>query len=87
MKFPKTFTMFKRTEADLPKDPFYPANLADLGYTVNDEGQFVHVKTGEFFEYSVTDNERANQMHCEAMHKCARKAVLDELTKYVSRSS
>ena len=73
--------MFRRLWNNLPKDPSYPADLTKLGYTLNAAGQFVKVSNpNELFQYHVTDNDRANEVHKEAMHECVRHTVLTELT-------
>lgn len=66
----------------LPKDPSYRADLGDLGYEYNNQGQFLNTQTGKFFEFFTTDNDRANDVHKEAMHECAGQQVKQELLKY-----
>ncbi|KAK5112418.1 hypothetical protein LTR85_011527 [Meristemomyces frigidus] len=72
--------MFRRTSADLPKDPFYPADLSGLGYRLNEHGQIVDAEEpSHFFLIYHTDNDRANEVRKEAIHKCVRKIVLSSL--------
>ena len=74
--------MFKRSPKNLPKDPSYPSNLTDLGFKVNDKGEFVKIAhPDQFFDFFHTDNDRANEVRKEAVHECARDTVLAELTK------
>lgn len=70
--------MFRRLGHNLPEDPSYPSNLTALGYALNDKGQFVD-QQGGFFQFFISDSDRANQVHKEAMHECMRAAVLEEL--------
>lgn len=70
-----TGKMFARTNDNLPEEPDFPKNLAELGYKINEKGQFVNVKDGKFFDFFNTDNDRANVIRKEAMHFCARDAV------------
>ncbi|KAF2773823.1 hypothetical protein EJ03DRAFT_304383, partial [Teratosphaeria nubilosa] len=73
---------FVRLGTNLPQDPSYPANLTDLGYTLNDKGQIVRTGTDqEFFLYYHTDNDRANEVHKEAMHETLRAVVEDQVYK------
>ena len=74
--------MFARKTNGLPPDPQYPADLLELGFRVNEQGQFVKTINGEFFDFFHTDNDRANETRKEALHECARQVVIDELAKY-----
>lgn len=72
--------MFRRTSGNLPKDPYYPADLSGLGYRLNQHGQIVDAENpSEFFDFHHTDNERANNVRKEAIHTCVRKIVLCSL--------
>ncbi|KAK5131273.1 hypothetical protein LTR08_001178 [Meristemomyces frigidus] len=74
--------MFRRTTDNLPKDPSYPADLTSLGYKLNSESQIVEIdKPAQFFTFYATDNDRANEVHKEAMHECVRNIVLDRLAE------
>ena len=78
-------TMFVRLDKDLPEDPSYPADLAALGYKVNETGEFVKVNDAEgthkHFTFFISDNGRVNETHKEAMHIAAREVVTKELAK------
>ena len=68
--------MFRRSESNLPEDPKFPADLAALGFKLNEQGQFVKVSNeSEFFNFFASDNERSNEKRKEVMHVCAREAV------------
>jgi hypothetical protein len=77
--------MFVRQHKTLPADPAYPANLEELGFTVNQRGEFISTSaehnTQVYFNFFHTDNERVNEVRKEAMHTAARKAVKDELAR------
>lgn len=60
--------MFRRKSTSLPADPVYPANLKELGYEITSKGQFVKIGTNEKFQFFITDNDRYNEVHKEAMH-------------------
>lgn len=77
-------TMFRRLNKNLPADPHYPTSLAALGYTLTPRGQFVKTPSSsadqaQFMTFFLTDNDRANEVHKEALHTCAREAVLSNL--------
>jgi hypothetical protein len=78
--------MFVRSRSNLPKDPHYPADLEQLGYKLNDQGEFVKISEPEgpnrHFLFFVTDNERANETHKEAMHIAVREKVEQEMAVY-----
>ena len=61
--------MFRRLPSSLPKDPFFPADLKELGYSINDEDQVrMMEKPEEKFLYAINKNERVNEVHKEAMN-------------------
>ncbi|KAI9758191.1 MAG: hypothetical protein M4579_003165 [Chaenotheca gracillima] len=72
--------MFRQMNASLPPDPEYPADLAGLGYFINDKDQIKAIKNpAQDFNYWVNKNERYNVKQREAMNTCIRKIVLDRL--------
>ena len=74
--------MFVGSNDSLPQDPQYQANLTELGYHLNDKGQFLSISNpAQFFAFFHTDNERANEKRKEAMHMCVRQIVKEELAK------
>ncbi|KAH9824532.1 Arb2 domain [Teratosphaeria destructans] len=73
---------FVRLDKNLPRDPTYPANLKELGYTLNEKGQIVRTGTDQdFFLFYPTDNDRANETHKEAMHETLRAVIEDQVYK------
>lgn len=74
--------MFVRLDKNLPEDPSYPADLTALGYKVNENGEFVKISSpNEHFTFFISDNERVNEVHKEAMHIAAREMVAKELAQ------
>lgn len=60
----------------------YPFDLTQLGFKMNDEGQFVKIEApDQFFDFFHTDNDRANEVRKEAIHTCARMIVKRELAQ------
>ena len=79
---PDTAKMFVHTGANLPQDPDYPADLAKLGYKVNEEKQIVSISSeGHFFTFYHTSNPHANELRKEAMHESVRGLVIMELAE------
>lgn len=64
-----------------PKDAAIDATLLELGFELNDKGQFVD-KDGNYHAYFVGDNERTNEVRDEALRECARGAVKYQLLAY-----
>jgi hypothetical protein len=72
--------MFVHTGENLPQDPDYPADLAKLGYKVNEEKQIVSISPEQhFFTFFHTSSARANDMRKEAMHESVRGLVMMDL--------
>ncbi|OCL04434.1 hypothetical protein AOQ84DRAFT_117805 [Glonium stellatum] len=72
--------MFRRKIESLPKDPEFPANLEELGYFITDTGHIRKIENpDESFQFFITNNERFNEVHREAMHKCIRKEVISRM--------
>ena len=78
--------MFKRLNNDLPEDPTFSPDLAELGYKMNDQGEFVSISNpdgpNKHFVFFVSDNERVNETHKEAMHTAVREAVEQEMAVF-----
>src|SRR5579871_6861319 len=61
--------MFRRLPGSLPEDPKFPANLNKLGYFINKENQIRKInKPDEKFHFHITNNDRYNEVHREAVH-------------------
>ncbi|PYH40549.1 uncharacterized protein BP01DRAFT_351034 [Aspergillus saccharolyticus JOP 1030-1] len=74
--------MFVYRREDLPADPVFPANLAELGYFVNDKDQIRKISDPtQEFQYKINRNSRWNDVQREAMNECIRKIVLSRLRK------
>lgn len=73
--------MFVRNNTNLPSDPHYPTtSFSALGYEINPDGQIVSIKPPHnHFPFFLTDNDRANHVHKEAMHACARDVITRDL--------
>lgn len=74
--------MFQREWTAIPEDSAFPADMEALGFTINDQGQFVEKKTGQYFKFFKTNSDRANDVLREAMHDAAGKELKQELAKY-----
>lgn len=73
--------MFVHTGENLPQDPRYAADLAKLGYKVDENKQIVSMERAHHFIYFHTSSDRANEKRKEAMHHCARGLVKQELAE------
>ncbi|KAK3695923.1 hypothetical protein LTR37_018278 [Vermiconidia calcicola] len=77
--------MFVRTNVELPVDATSETTLIELGYKLNDKGQFVKFHTSSstpsFFEFFVSDSESRNEENREKMHEAARNVVMQMLEK------
>ena len=74
--------LFKRTNKNLPADPAFEADLTNLGYKRTEEGKFVKILNSRAqFTYFISNNERVNETHKEAMHEAVRAEVLSDLAK------
>ena len=61
--------MFRRVVSGLPQDPTFPADAEKLGYFVNINDQIRKIKKpDERFQFHITNNERYNELHREALH-------------------
>ena len=67
--------MFVHTGENLPHDATFAADLAKLGYKVDDKKQIVSIEHAHHFIYYHTSNARTNEERKEAMHDCARGMV------------
>ncbi|KAF3000730.1 hypothetical protein E8E13_003687 [Curvularia kusanoi] len=70
-------------EADtLAPDAYYPADLKELGFFINTQGQIRMIEAPEkAFVFNATNNERHNEMRNEAFHTCSRAEVIERLSK------
>lgn len=60
--------MFRRLEGSLPKDPEFPADMKKLGFYVNETAHIRSIeKPDENFVFFITNNDRYNELHREAM--------------------
>ncbi|KAF2482163.1 hypothetical protein BDY17DRAFT_178759 [Neohortaea acidophila] len=74
--------MFVRSGNNLPADPRYPDSLEELGYMIDAKGQVVSIAPPHSFSPSyISDSERANEVHREALHAGVRRAVKKDLAK------
>ncbi|EMC98049.1 hypothetical protein BAUCODRAFT_67235, partial [Baudoinia panamericana UAMH 10762] len=78
--------MFRRRDNNLPRDPKWPADFQALGFHVNEPCQIVKMSVtegaaAEYFDFFHSDNERSNQTRKEAIHECARGAVVLKLAE------
>ncbi|KEF58710.1 uncharacterized protein A1O9_06636 [Exophiala aquamarina CBS 119918] len=72
--------MFRRLPQTLPADPSFPADLAQLGFFVNDNDQIRQIKNpAQKFQYKMNANERVNQAYKFASNLATRKIILDRL--------
>ncbi|KAH7563069.1 hypothetical protein BM1_00116 [Bipolaris maydis] len=63
-------------------DPSYPADLKQLGFFINDTGHIRMIDAPDKpHTYCVTNNERVNEVRCEAMHTCQRREVEARLSR------
>jgi hypothetical protein len=61
--------MFRRLPGCLPIDPVFPTNIEALGFNINHKHQLRRIVDSEkLFEYKVTNNERYNEKHKEAVY-------------------
>ncbi len=76
--------MFVRSNENLPEDPEYPADLTKLGYKLTDNGEFVKISDPEgenkHFTFFITNNDRTNEVHKEAMHEAVREVIKGTLS-------
>ncbi|KAF2275089.1 uncharacterized protein EI97DRAFT_87539 [Westerdykella ornata] len=73
--------MFRLQESNLPKDPKFPADLKELGFFINEAGQFCMINyPDKFFQYYYSNNERVNNARREAYHQCQRREVAKRLS-------
>ncbi|QKX56531.1 uncharacterized protein TRUGW13939_03636 [Talaromyces rugulosus] len=76
-----TERMLVYQEKDLPKDPVFVPDLEKLGYFINDKDQIRQVANPEAdFKFKLTNNERWNDVHGNAMNECIRRIVLERLS-------
>ncbi|KAF2751721.1 hypothetical protein M011DRAFT_414524, partial [Sporormia fimetaria CBS 119925] len=69
--------MYRLKEGNLPEDPTAPADLKQLGYFVNKEGQFRMIEyPDKNFEYRYSNQDRLNEIRREAFQICQREEVL-----------
>jgi hypothetical protein len=60
--------MFRRLKGSLPKDPEFPADMKKLGFFINETAHIRNVeKPDENFVFFITNNDRYNELHREAM--------------------
>ncbi|KAJ5103753.1 hypothetical protein N7532_004282 [Penicillium argentinense] len=72
--------MFVYRNKDLPEDPYFPADLAKLGYCITENDQLRSIKdhTAEFM-YRINRNERYNIKNREATNDCIRAIISQRL--------
>lgn len=74
--------VFVRNWFKMPADPYFPPDLEKLGFRINVKGQIVHSETGKLYEYFISDNERVNEVHKEAVRECTREVLTKDLEQY-----
>lgn len=61
--------MFRRLPNKLPPDPSFPADLAKLGYFINDKDQIRQIANpDQKYQYKINRNDRVNDVYREAMN-------------------
>lgn len=66
----------------LPEDPRYPTDLTELGYKINDKGQFVSTSDpNAFYTFHRNSNKRVNEVAKDSMHVAVRKVIKAELAE------
>ncbi|XP_014552667.1 hypothetical protein COCVIDRAFT_109654 [Bipolaris victoriae FI3] len=74
--------MFRRVENTMKADPSFPADLKQLGFFINDTGHIRMIDAPDkAHTYNATNNERVNELRCEAMHACQRREVEARLSR------
>ncbi|KAF2197683.1 hypothetical protein GQ43DRAFT_458355 [Delitschia confertaspora ATCC 74209] len=74
--------MFRKVEKTLPEDPEYPTDLKELGYFINATGQIRKIAhPDEDFQFHLTNDERHNELHREAMQIFQRREIQARLAK------
>ncbi|KAF2797737.1 hypothetical protein K505DRAFT_268896 [Melanomma pulvis-pyrius CBS 109.77] len=73
--------MFRRVAEGLPPDASYPANLQKLGYFINEVGQIRMIDfPDKDFQFYLSNIDRHNEVHREAVQICQRQEVLNRLS-------
>ncbi|KAF2820106.1 hypothetical protein CC86DRAFT_361760 [Ophiobolus disseminans] len=66
--------MLRRKEDTIDADPVFAADLKELGFFINDLGQFRMIGAPEKeYIFHATNNERVNEMRREGMQECQRR--------------
>ncbi|TPX10595.1 uncharacterized protein E0L32_008481 [Thyridium curvatum] len=72
--------MFRRRFSGLPPDPYFPPDLKELGYFINEQDEIRNSKDPRFyFKYFLTKNERWNDRQRFAMNEAVEVIVHDRL--------
>lgn len=74
--------MFRRLPNQLPRDPDYPSDLTKLGLFINSAHQLKQIDYPEdAYRFSVTTNERYNEVREEAVNNCLCEELVTRLSK------
>ncbi|KAJ5551125.1 hypothetical protein N7461_005823 [Penicillium sp. DV-2018c] len=69
-------------EEYLPKDPVFPDDLEKLGFFLTKDDKIRIIEApNQGPRYKIDRNDRVNQVHIEALHKCLRRLVIDRLVE------
>ncbi|KAJ4988944.1 Arb2 domain-containing protein [Stagonosporopsis vannaccii] len=73
--------MFRRKEDTIAPDAYYPANLKELGFFINQVGHIRMIDAPEKpFVFNATNIERHNEVRNEALHACSRAEVIERMS-------
>ncbi|KAH7057136.1 Arb2 domain-containing protein [Macrophomina phaseolina] len=68
--------MYRLTEAGMPEDPAYRANLKDLGFFIDERSEIRTIKSPHnYYNFWMSNNDRVNESFREAMHACINEEI------------
>ncbi|KAK7537221.1 uncharacterized protein J3D65DRAFT_603232 [Phyllosticta citribraziliensis] len=72
--------MYRLTEAGMPQDPHYKADLKELGYFIDDNSVIKTIRPPHFYyTYWISNNERVNEAFRDAMHECILREIRERM--------
>ncbi|KAK8156011.1 hypothetical protein IWX90DRAFT_480974 [Phyllosticta citrichinensis] len=72
--------MYRLTEAGMPQDPHYKADLKELGYFIDDNSVIKTIRPPHFYyTYWISNNERVNDAFRDAMHECILREIRERM--------